>query len=153
MKHLKLFKESFGDEPTWEIISYSDYMRNREIKVDWYPNEISEVRTTLKSIDDVLDFYIRSGSGEIMEIDIRDYTKGSGNLKFILELFKTDDEYFYVKENFFEFTKGEKYEVWKPIQYKPLRGNEKVWLSFYRCDQLEGFIKFLLDRHKYIMEI
>ena len=153
MKHLKLFRESFGNEPTWEIVSDLDYVRNKKTKVDWYPNEIKQVRTTLNSIDDGLDFSMSSSSSVVGEVEITDYTKGTGNLKFALLPYKTDDEWFYVKEYFYEYVKGVKYSSWRQMPYRPIKGYEKEYETYYKCDQIEGFIKFLLDRHKYIMEI
>ncbi len=151
MKHLKLF-ESFSDGASWEITSEATYLKEKKEKIDWHPTEIKQVRTALNSIDDGLDFSMSSNSTSIREVEIEDYSKGTGNLKFTLIPYKTDDEWIYVKEYFYEYVKGEKYSSWRQMPYRPIKGYERVYETYYKCDQIEGFIKFLLDRHKYIME-
>jgi len=156
MKHLKQFNEHIriDDSNLYEPITMSQFYSRKEHigkDEDFTEKEKSQILKINKP--DHHDIQVFSGP-KSLEINITNYDKGIGNKRFTEIIYKSPDEWFFVMETFYTWHEGKNSSYWRESFYKRFPEQEElVNNSFFKCDSLEGLIKFIQDRYEYIYHV
>jgi len=152
MKYLKSFNhlnESSESEILWETITMDDFLRREEVHgkdEGLSNNDVSQIRKAIGY--DGYDYFI-SGSS-ILTIEIANYDSGDDNKKFVEYVKKSPDEWFYVKEFYYFWHKGKKFNGFRQDSYRPQKGSVSVYESYIKCDSIEGLIQYIKSRREYL---
>ena len=155
MKYLKGFSESImglDDSQLWEFIDVNIFLERKdkhgadELITERDKEEIIKCcKDTLKIINPIHinPIQLYSGTDRYLEINILNHVD-----KFVETIYKSPDEWFYVSEDY--YSRGKNYDGIKREPYSPYEGHYPVWVSYYKCDSIDGLIKFIKDRHEYL---
>jgi hypothetical protein len=152
MKYLKSFNhlnESSENEPLWETVTMNDYLRREEVHgkdEDFDDIDKDKIR---KGIRYGGHDYSMCGFSSI-EIDITNDDNGDGCKRFVEYVKKSPDEWFYVKEFYYFWHRGEKTSSWRQAAYRPQKDSESIYESYIKCDTLEGLIQYIKSRREYL---
>jgi len=118
MKHIKLF-EGFDNDDYFQHIDNDDWWDNRDEQIEMSYNTIKKICGLFSNWDIEVDnnMYILDNQN----VSIKNY-------EYTINLYEVDDEYFYVNVTR-RYPNGESFEY------------------SYKCDQLEGLIKFLKNEN------
>jgi hypothetical protein len=152
MRYLKSFNhlnESSESETLWETITMDDYLNRQEIHGEdesFSDIDKDKIRNGIR-----YDGYDYSMSGDLrLTVEIANHDSGIGTKKLIEYIIKSPDEWFYVKEYYFFWHKGERTRFWKQGAYRPQKGSGSVYESYIKCDSLEGLIQYIKSRREYL---
>ena len=139
-------------EQLWEFISMSDYLNRKSthgLDLSFTEVDKSQIRKSIRN-----DGYDYSMSGiETLEIEITNWDEGDGQKKFVECVKKSPDDWFYVKEYYYFWHKGDKFSGWRQGSYRPLEDSESFWESYIKCDTIEGLIQFIKSRREYLYKL
>ena len=108
-------------------------------------SEETKIRNFLKKEydDDGLDFSVSTGVK--LELTMGNHL---GDKKFVQLISQSPDEWFYVKEYFYVWYKGERHSSWRQVSYRAFEDSENVYESYFKCDSLDGLFEFIKNRKK-----
>lgn len=145
----------------YEQISESDFSSRQDKHSDEpiSQNDLLRIRNFVSEIKDKqgdgfgwdLEMNTKNG-GRNLEFNITDYDRGTGHKRFIQSVYKTEDEWFYVKEYYYFWYKSERFSGWRQKEYKTFKDSQKVYESYFKCDTIDGLFEFLNDRLSYIYD-
>lgn len=108
-------------------------------------SEEHKIRNFLKKEygDDGLDFSVSTGVK--LELTMGNHL---GDKKFVQLISQSPDEWFYVKEWFYVWYKGERHSSWRQVSYRAFEDSEDVYESYFKCDSLDGLFELIKNRRK-----
>lgn len=153
MRYLKTFESLSNQENLFELITQEEFLERQEKHgkdIPYvYQNE-SEKRRLIEFLkseyqENILDYSLSSGQTLELELSSKD-----ANKKFIEIICQSPDEWFYVKEYFYVWYKGQRFSNWRQVSYKTFEDSESVYESYFKCDSLDGLFEFIKNRRKRI---
>jgi hypothetical protein len=139
-------------EQLWEFITQDEFLNRESIHGKDLPFDTSDKMKIKKGTNyDGSDYEV--GGSQTLEVEITNYDNGKGDKRFIEYIKKSPDEWFYLKEFYYEWYHGEKYSSWRQVPYRPQQDSERVYESWIKCDTLEGLIQFIKSRREYLYKL
>lgn len=110
-------------------------------------SEETKIRNFLKKEwgEDILEFSITTGMKLELEIG-----SNLGDKKFVQLISQSPDEWFYIKEYFYVWYKGERHSSWRQVSYRTFEDSSNVYESYFKCDSLDGLFELIKNRRKRI---
>jgi len=118
-------------------------------------SEETKIRNFLKKEwgDDIMEFSISTGAKLTLEFESNLCAligKKAVDKKFVQLISQSPDEWFYVKEYFYIWYKGERNSSWRQVSYRTFEDSPNVYESYFKCDSLDGLFEFIRNRRKRI---
>ena len=126
MKHIRLF-EGFNTDDYFQHIDNNDWWDNRDEQIEMSYNTIKKICGLFSNWNIEVD--------DNMYIILDNQNVSIKNYEYTINLYEVDDEYFYVNVT--------RQYIWFDIYYP----NGGSFEYSYKCDQLEGVIKFLKNEN------
>ena len=128
MKHIKLY-EGFNTDDYFQHIDNNDWWDNRDERIEISYNTIKKICGLFSNWDIEVD-------DNNMYIILDNQNVSIKNYEYTINLYEVDDEYFYVNLT-------RRY----PNGYGLFSRSSGSFEYSYKCDQLEGVIKFLKNAY------